>query len=185
MPCRECRTHLFFSLSSFPSMCTYTRDNERAKWNRATLISRRLFHDEWILHNSVSVDESPCFAEYRVNVTIDLCVKNGNGQSGYGKNHSQLTRDSLARVHEHERELPKRCFVPVHCSSDKLRESPSIARRPTIAASRLPSPSQRLEKVTNNPGRYRPRAWTVLYPRKKRISVCATSVYLSRARLIN
>lgn len=102
MPCRECRTHLYFSLSSFPLVCTYTRDNERAKWNRATLISRRLFHDEWILHNSVSVDESPCFAEYRVNVTIDLCVKNGNGQSGYGKNHSQLTRDSLARVHERE-----------------------------------------------------------------------------------
>lgn len=54
-------------------------DNERGKWKRAVLISRPCS-----TMNESFIIPVPWFAEYRVNVTTDLWVKNGNGKEPRG-----------------------------------------------------------------------------------------------------
>ena len=104
----------------------YTRDNEHAKWNRSALISCCLLNDEWILHNSIAVDEYRCASwNIRVNVTIDLCMKNANGRRSHGQepraSHTRLPGPWTCTV-----QLPKN--VASFEDSDKLCKGPSIVK---------------------------------------------------------
>lgn len=114
-------------------------DNERGKWKRAVLISRPCS-----TMNESFIIPVP-FAEYRVNVTTDLWVKNGNGRPN-GKEEPTAAGASYTRCVRATTEAFL-LFPAV-----ELLGFPSIASLHQ-ASLRGGGPSPRLEKVTNNPAR--------------------------------
>lgn len=122
--------------SLLPPPCARRSDNEHGKWKRAVLISRPCS-----TMNESFIIPVPWFAEYRVNVTTDLWVKNGNGRP-MAKNHGGGTVHAMRACNY--RSVP---FFPAVSYSGSRRSRAGQATR------RGGGPSPRLEKVTNNPGR--------------------------------
>lgn len=131
-------------------------DNERGKWKRAALISLPC-----CTMNEFFIIPVPWFAEYRVNVTTDLWVKNDNGRPA-----KKQRRGTVHAMRACNYRSVVRFFraVPV----DRVRQ-PSIAEA-----------SATVGKSDKQPGgRYRPRARIVQEEARRCVSLglpCAPRV---------
>lgn len=146
-------------------------DNERGKWKRAVLISRPCS-----TMNESFIIPVP-FAEYRVNVTTDLWVKNGNGRPN-GKEEPRRrghrTRDACVQ-------LPKRSSSFQRLSYSGSRRSRASTRHRCAVEGPLHGWKKWQTTRQGREGRrYRPRARIVQEAHRP-----YKPFYLYAARLIN